>query len=425
MTNHSQPELAGFRYWADCPGYWATLACIRLLLLTPMAISIVVIVAGVRADSTGAVLGGIFLVAIGFMIAGTKVTVAGPMDIEQGENNGPVFRSNFSAASPNGLLTASMPEAEELGMGNPWFGELRLSDGLSVEDCSPSFVWSDDSRYLAVPQIARASGFFGHSISVRLLVIDTRDRMIFRSRRFKAWLQPMAFSSGQLVVRIHAADKSDRTTWSIPGALRSLTRFTYEQIASPGTTPAPFAGVRRLWPLFLGVCWCTGMFLKQLMPLEHQEVLYQDTQYGFASWLMIVLPLFLIFWLCVTDKPARIKRGDLDRSTELGFALIAGWVVLMVSVSFGAIRLGYEADKAGAGERLHSLVVSGKQKYEKPREFLKRRSIARHYVSTRLHDELVEFQVDQHMYSKLNLGDGINVSEVTGKSGRQYMTLLD
>ena len=39
-------------------------------------------------------------------------------------------------------------------MGGVTHGTLKLSDGTSYEGCSPSIVWSDDSRYLAAPQLS-------------------------------------------------------------------------------------------------------------------------------------------------------------------------------------------------------------------------------------------------------------------------------
>ena len=34
-------------------------------------------------------------------------------------------------------------------MSNPTAGLLELSTGMTVPNCNPGFVWSDDSRYLA------------------------------------------------------------------------------------------------------------------------------------------------------------------------------------------------------------------------------------------------------------------------------------
>jgi hypothetical protein len=54
--------------------------------------------------------------------------------------------------SPDGRHTARIDEAWEIAMGGPTAGTLILSTGRSVESCSPSMVWSEDSRRLAVPR---------------------------------------------------------------------------------------------------------------------------------------------------------------------------------------------------------------------------------------------------------------------------------
>ena len=53
--------------------------------------------------------------------------------------------------SPNGIWTASVVNANEIAMGAPTSGTLKLSTGFVFENCNPSFVWSDDSRFVAVP----------------------------------------------------------------------------------------------------------------------------------------------------------------------------------------------------------------------------------------------------------------------------------
>jgi len=39
-----------------------------------------------------------------------------------------------------------------ISMGGPSGGVLRFSNGLRLESCNTSMVWSDDSKYLAVQQ---------------------------------------------------------------------------------------------------------------------------------------------------------------------------------------------------------------------------------------------------------------------------------
>jgi hypothetical protein len=70
--------------------------------------------------------------------------------------------------SPDGKLTATIDNAQEVGMGAPTRGTLVISNGMSYQRCNPSIVWSDDSQYLAVPQ-------WTHYRNQRLLVISLKQ----------------------------------------------------------------------------------------------------------------------------------------------------------------------------------------------------------------------------------------------------------
>ena len=54
--------------------------------------------------------------------------------------------------SPDGRFVAEVVDLNEVAMGAPTRGTLRVSNGLIRESCGPSVVWSVDSEYLAVPQ---------------------------------------------------------------------------------------------------------------------------------------------------------------------------------------------------------------------------------------------------------------------------------
>lgn len=71
--------------------------------------------------------------------------------------------------SPDGNLVATIADAMEIAMGGPTSGELKLSNGINREHCNPSFVWSADSRFLAVPQWTKER-------NQRLLIIDVVAR---------------------------------------------------------------------------------------------------------------------------------------------------------------------------------------------------------------------------------------------------------
>jgi len=111
----------------------------------------------------------------------------------------PPWRSSHKALSPNGNVVAEIKQAVEHSMGNPTTGTLRMSDGLELTDCNPSFVWSNDSRFLAVPRWCRRFGLFRRQ---RLVIVDVVERIAYVSR-FTYWLMlPTTFERGRLTLRI-------------------------------------------------------------------------------------------------------------------------------------------------------------------------------------------------------------------------------
>ncbi len=84
-------------------------------------------------------------------------------------------------------------------MGNPTYGMLCVSGGPHVEQCNPSFIWSDDSQYLAVPHFVRRFGLFTRQ---RLLIVSFEKRCVFASAQIEAYFQPVSFEDGELVVEI-------------------------------------------------------------------------------------------------------------------------------------------------------------------------------------------------------------------------------
>jgi hypothetical protein len=91
--------------------------------------------------------------------------------------NIPIFRRSYYAQSPDGFRTARIDPATERGMSNPTCGTLCVSGAPHLEVCNPSFIWSDDSQYLAVPQF---SELFGRQ---RILIVAFRLERIFASNR--------------------------------------------------------------------------------------------------------------------------------------------------------------------------------------------------------------------------------------------------
>ncbi|MBB4638983.1 hypothetical protein [Longimicrobium terrae] len=94
-----------------------------------------------------------------------------------------------SLISPDGRTTASIEDAGEIAMGAPTSGTLILSTGLTVERCSPSMVWSDDSRYLAVPR-------WNLDRRQQLVIIDAREGAVRALPEIYRVLQLESFDGG-------------------------------------------------------------------------------------------------------------------------------------------------------------------------------------------------------------------------------------
>ena len=104
-------------------------------------------------------------------------------------------------------------------MSNPTMGTLKLTDGLSVDSCNPSFIWSDDSRYLAVPQWRFAMGF---QLKQRLLIVDVQEKIVFGSRPLGWYVLPLAFEHGFLTVSSNPTRAPHEHRFQIPGDLNTF-----------------------------------------------------------------------------------------------------------------------------------------------------------------------------------------------------------
>jgi len=107
--------------------------------------------------------------------------------------NQPSWRRSYEAVSPDGRRIAVMGQAMEIYMSGPTKGILTISGTMKIPDCSPAFLWSDDSRYLAAPQwkyVLRRRQ--------RLLVVDLEQSAIYISAARYRLLQLNAFSGGLL-----------------------------------------------------------------------------------------------------------------------------------------------------------------------------------------------------------------------------------
>jgi hypothetical protein len=137
----------------------------------------------------------------------------------------PIWRRSYRATSPDGDWVAEIDMAHEVSMGNPTRGTLilRHAEGddaglvLRLDGCNPSFVWSDDSRYLAVPRYFYRWGLFRRQ---RIVVIDVAARRLFETSDATYYFQPESFSSGTLVAARNPHAEKVQKRWTVPDALR-------------------------------------------------------------------------------------------------------------------------------------------------------------------------------------------------------------
>ncbi len=114
--------------------------------------------------------------------------------------NLPIWRRHYEATSPDGKFVARIDPAHEISMGNPTSGMLCISSGPHIPRCNPSFVWSDDSRFLAVPHYFRRLGWF---LRQRLLMVDFGRRRTYASKMTAWYFQPETFAGGILIASIN------------------------------------------------------------------------------------------------------------------------------------------------------------------------------------------------------------------------------
>jgi hypothetical protein len=95
--------------------------------------------------------------------------------------NLPPWRRSHEAVSPDGRWRATLDHATEIFMSGPTMGTLCIYGLLDIPDCSPNFLWSDDSRYLAIPQWR-----YQFRPRARIVIVDAEERVVYASRaRYK------------------------------------------------------------------------------------------------------------------------------------------------------------------------------------------------------------------------------------------------
>lgn len=106
-------------------------------------------------------------------------------------------------------------------MGNPTAGVLCISSGPHIDRCNPSFLWSHDSRYLAVPQFFN----WGPIRRQRVLVVSFAEKRVYASRSTAWYFQPESFFSGTLIVSINVSRTTREKMFRIPDELQTAFRL--------------------------------------------------------------------------------------------------------------------------------------------------------------------------------------------------------
>lgn len=132
----------------------------------------------------------------------------------------PIWQRSLYLESPDGMMWAEIKNASEVSMGNPTIGTLILSTGLEVENCNPSFVWSDNSKFLAVAQYT-FNRFWGRG-KQKLLVINVADSGAWCSQKLAYFIQPETFRDGKVSVTLNPFHKPETRQFSIEPIAKSL-----------------------------------------------------------------------------------------------------------------------------------------------------------------------------------------------------------
>jgi len=133
--------------------------------------------------------------------------------------NLPIWRDTFQLDSPDGKMVVKIQRATEVSMGNPTIGTLELSNGFKLGSCNPSFIWSDDSRYIAVPRYFQRFGLFRRQ---HLVIIDVVNGSVVTSKKTACYFQPESFRNGQLIVIEEPFSDAVKIEWRIPEELNQF-----------------------------------------------------------------------------------------------------------------------------------------------------------------------------------------------------------
>lgn len=141
----------------------------------------------------------------------------------------PIFARAHRALSPDSKMIAEIPHAHEISMRNPTSGRSHLSVGLQLERCNPNFMWSDDSRYLAVPQFFSRFGLLRRQ---QIVVVDTLERRVLASKTTAHYFQLESFAQCILSAVKEPLGARLSESWVLP---QDLPRFALQPVAWPAS----------------------------------------------------------------------------------------------------------------------------------------------------------------------------------------------
>ena len=95
-------------------------------------------------------------------------------------------------------------------MSGPTYGKLFGGDLFRIENCSPTFVWSSNSQFLAVPQWR---GIWRKR--QQLLILDIEEKKVYTSRKKFRLLILNSFSDGILSLTESPLRKPQRLNISL------------------------------------------------------------------------------------------------------------------------------------------------------------------------------------------------------------------
>jgi len=106
-------------------------------------------------------------------------------------------------------------------MGNPTRGTLRVAGELELDDCNAAFLWSDDSRFLAVPHFELRFGIWRRQ---RLVIIDFHELRAFASKATACYFQPESFEQGLLRAIREPSSARKPIAFEVPASLETSFR---------------------------------------------------------------------------------------------------------------------------------------------------------------------------------------------------------